>query len=226
MFSSDGQCGVPAQPDVLVSPGNASAIKQALDGASPQGLTPTAAAIDRAVAWLSQVVDANGHAHYLLVATDGEPNCKGGGGAESDSPAAIAAVEHAAQAGIHTFVVGIGSNTGADQTLTEMAKAGKEPAPGGKPYYSVSTTQELVKVLQGIAGQLVSCIFPLQMVPPNPDLVRIQSNGHDVMRDPTHMNGWDFGPGDKSIVFYGPACDYLQGFSTSVNATFGCPAVF
>lgn len=225
MFSADGQCGAPSQPDVPVASGNAAAIKQALDDASPAGLTPTTAAIDRAVAYLKGGVDPDGRARYLLLATDGQPNCSDGSFGTDDA-AAIQAVANAAQAGIHTFVVGIGGKTGADQTLAQMAMSGKEPntTAGQKPYYSVSTTQDLVAVLTAVAGKVASCSYTLEMAPPSPDLVTVEANGKTVPRDPTRTEGWDYGPMQTSIVFYGQSCkDLQQGLVSTVRAIFGCP---
>src|SRR5438094_173159 len=78
-------------------------------GSSPDGLTPTTAAIDAAVNYLSGAIDSDGHPKYILLATDGEPNC--GSGAD-DNAAAEQAVANAATKGIHTFVVGIGTGNG------------------------------------------------------------------------------------------------------------------
>jgi hypothetical protein len=232
MFSNDGQCGAPTMPDVAPAAGTGAAIKMALDAASPGGATPTTAAINNAVAWYqsSKGPDGNGTPQYMLLATDGEPNCAGGlgFGGGSDATNAEAAVTAAATAGINTFVVGIGGNTGADQTLSTMAMNGKEQntAAGQKPYYSVSTTADLVNVLNTIAGQIVSCSYKLQMPPNDPGLVTIQGNGNTIPHDTTHMNGWDFGPGNNSINFYGAACMQLQqGVITSVSAIYGCPPV-
>jgi hypothetical protein len=37
------------------------------------------------------------------------------------------------------------------------------------------------------------------------------------------MNGWDFGPNNMSIIFYGTACTDLQsGVTTGISAVFGC----
>jgi len=78
-----------------------------------------------------------------------------------------------------------------------------------------------------ITGNIVSCNYPLTMAPPNPNYVEIDDNtGNPIPRDPTHMNGWDFGPNDMSIIFYGMACTDLQnGVTTSIQAVFGCPPV-
>jgi hypothetical protein len=182
----------------------------------PNGGTPTAEAIDAAVQYFNGANDGN--THYILVATDGEPSC--------NDP--VASITTAANMGIKTIVVGIGAS-GAATTLTNMANAGGMPntTPGQAAYYQVNNTADLVSALNKITGQLVSCTYPLSMVPANPDYVEIDdNNGMKIPRDKTHMNGWDYGAGDMSIIFYGAACDNLQkGVTTSIQAVFGCPPV-
>jgi hypothetical protein len=230
LFGGGNACAVPAVPDVAPGANTATMIVSALQAAMPGGSTPTAAAINGAVSWFGAQTGPDAHnPQYLLLATDGQPNCGAGGNIDDDSPAAEAAVSAAAAAGINTFVVGIGSDTGADATLTQMAINGKEPnmTAGQKPYYSVSTTMDLETVLNTIAGRIVSCSYALQMTPTAPDLVDIlDENGNRIPHDPTHANGWDYGPGNMSIVFYGMACSQLQeGVTTSISAVYGCPPV-
>jgi hypothetical protein len=170
--------------------------------------------------------NTDGNTHYMVLATDGEPGCNPLGGDETK--AAEDAVTAANTAGIKTIVVGIGAS-GADAALTVMANNGGMPntTPGQKPYYQVNNTTDLVNALDKITGQLVSCSYALQMAPPNPNYVEIDdNNGMKIPRDPTHMNGWDFGPNNMSINFYGAACDNLQkGITTGISAVFGCPPV-
>jgi hypothetical protein len=217
MYANDGFCGVETVPSVPPAPGTGAQIKSTLDAVlMPDSNTPTAAAIHSMVAYYQTLTDGN--PHYLLLATDGDPNCGGD---------AVQEITDAATAGIHTFVVGIAGLSGAsDQMLTNMANAGKEPNTGTHPYYEATTTQDLVTVLGKVAGQLVSCTFALQKAPDHPDEVEIQGNGMTIPRDKTHMNGWDFGPGNLSIIFYGSSCNALQmGTITMVKAIFGCPPV-
>lgn len=215
-------CDVPSTPDVACASGNSMAVQTAINGTKPDGGTPTGEAINAAVMYLQGLNDM--HTHYILLATDGEPEC----GLGDETTAAEQAVTAAANAGIKTIVVGIGS-TGADATLSTLAMNGGMPntAPGAKPYYQVSSTSDLEMVLKNVAGQIVSCSYALQQVPTNPDLVTIQdNNGMTIPRDPTHMNGWDYGPGNMSINFYGAACDALQsGVTSSITAVYGCPPI-
>jgi hypothetical protein len=215
-----GGCNVPSTPDVPCGPMTASKIATAIAGTSPNGGTPTPEAINAGVKYFQGNNDGN--SHYMLLATDGLPMCDTG----DDSAAAEQAITAAANAGIKTVVVGIGDDPMGDATLTVMANNGGMPntTAGQKPYYQVNTTSDLVNVLNKIAGQIISCSYALQMAPANPDYVEIDGNGMKIPRDPTHMNGWDFGPGNLSINFYGPACDNLQkGITTMIQAVFGCP---
>ena len=223
-FGPDGflGCTVSSTPQVACGPNTAMAITSAIGATSPTTSTPTAEALNAAVAYYQGNND--GRDHYILLSTDGLPQC----GLTDEVTSAETAVADAAKAGIKTIVVGIGTDAMADATLTTMANNGGLPntTPGEKPYYEVATTADLVKVLQTVTGQIVSCSYPLSMAPPNPDFVEIDGNGMKIPRDPTHTNGWDFGPNDLSIEFYGPACaDLQQGVTTSVSAVFGCTPV-
>jgi hypothetical protein len=252
-FPSDDSCGVGATVDVAVASMNATQITNAINGKSPGGSTPTRTGIDNGVKYLSALTDPN--PKYILLATDGEPNCSAGGGACScpaplvqmgnqcclgplctpcpgsvpggpDGPGAIDAVDKAAKAGIGTFVIGIATDSSAEGVLNDMATKGLHPRPGAQKYYPVANQNDLVTAINTIAGQIISCNFPLAMPPSAPDLVDIFVNGMKVTRDPNHQNGWDFGPGNSSIQFYGAACTSLQsGSAQQVQAIYNCPPI-
>jgi hypothetical protein len=227
MFASDDDCGAPTMPNVAPAPMTAAAIKTQLDGTMPTSSTPTTATINNAVAYYSTLKDNN--AHYLLLATDGMPNCGSGFGGGDDSANAEKAVTAAATAGIKTFVLGIGDDPTGDATLTQMAINGGVPdtSSGSPSYFPINSQADLVKAFQTAAGTIVSCDYQLQSAPTDPNLVTITDNkGNTIPHDTTHMNGWDFGPGDTSIQFYGAACMNLQsGVTTGLAAVFGCPPI-
>ena len=217
-----GKVCAPSTADVAVGSSTAAAISAKLMATTPDGSTPTTDAINAAVTYLQGVSD--GAAKYIVLATDGEPNgCNGGG---DDSAGAEKAVANAAAAGISTFVVGIGTTGGAQATLNAMAVAGKQSQAGATSYYPVTSQAALETVLKSVTGQIVSCSYPLATAPASPDLVDIEENGMTIPRDKTHTNGWDFGPGNLSINFYGSACSNLQnGSVTNVGAVYGCPPI-
>jgi hypothetical protein len=256
MFPSDDSCGVSASVDVPVASMNAAAISSAIGGKMPNGSTPTADAIHMAASYLSAVTDSN--PKYILLATDGEPNCaaatsptsctcppgtmmmngqcclpilgcipcptSGAGG--PDDAGAEQAVSDAAAMGIDTFVVGIATDSSADAVLNQMAQNGKTARPGMTQYYPVGSQADLVATVNTIAGQIISCSFPLATPPAHPEDVSVDVGAQTVPRDPAHANGWDFGPGQMSIQFYGSFCTMLQsGAINSVEAVYGCGPV-
>jgi von Willebrand factor type A domain len=225
MFGDDGACGAPINPDVPVGPNTADAIKRALDAASPNSGTPTTGTVKNGLAWFQRLSD--GHPHYMLLATDGEPRCGGGGlGGGDDSAAAEQALGDAAAAGVKTFVVGIGTSGGADHTLELMAQRGGVPntAAGEPAYFPARNADELTSVLEKAALRITTCSYPLSPPPPDPDRVLVQGSQGEIPRDQTHGNGWDYSDGVSRIDFYGEACARLQdGTVTDVEVIYLCP---
>lgn len=258
-FPTDGACGV-ANVAVPVAANNGPAIMSAIAGQSPGGSTPTPDGIYRATMSLMSVGDQN--PKYIVLATDGDPNCAatlgsgGTGGGTCMCPSGfmqnganccipntpvcvpcsglggnaigdtVTAIAQAQMAGVHTFVIGVATDMSSDANLNMMADAGGEARPGTTHYYLVTNQQDLVNVINSIAGQIISCNLQLPMRPPYPDQVVVTANGQTVPRDTTHMNGWDFGPGDTSIQFYGSYCSMLQsGGISNVQAIYGCPPI-
>jgi len=89
----DAMCTVSAGVSVPLGQGNAAAIATAIAGRTSAnggvangGATPTRAAVTAAVAYLSTIADGN--PKFLLLATDGQPNCPVTGTSETDDSAA------------------------------------------------------------------------------------------------------------------------------------------
>jgi hypothetical protein len=252
VFPSDDNCGTSANVDVTVAAMNSSAIAAKISSYMPGGNTPTAAAVKQAAAYMASRTTMN--PKYLLLSTDGEPNCGTFGttcicllgtlnssgqccdGATCYGPCltvptddgaqkAVQAVTDAASAGVHTFVIGVSADSGDDASLNQLATAGQEPRAGATKYYAVGSQADLISAVNAIAGQIISCSFALSSTPPgDPSLVEVDVDSTQVVRDPSHMNGWDFGPGNLSIVFYGAACAGLQmGSGSMVQAIYKCP---
>jgi hypothetical protein len=226
LFNSDGSCGV-AAPEVPIAPGSAAAVQAYIATVTPGGSTPTRVAIDTAVTYLKTLTDTNGK--YILLATDGEPNCGGGGGGRggggagtTDVQNTITAIQTAAGPpnGFQTFVIGVGVEAG---NLTSFATAG-----GTGQYYPANSPDQLTTALNAIVGTVASCTFALGKVPPDPNNIVIQFNGDKTLRPPqdtTHTNGWDYtSPSDNTVQVYGSWCDNVTNgtYSTS-EVLMGCP---
>ena len=119
-FADEGTCGVTAGAAVPVAPNNGMAIATAIGGTRPSSSTPTRIAVASAATYLMGLADAN--PKYILLATDGEPNCIPGDRKtdDDDSMGAAASVAMAAMAGFPVFVVGVGNVAPAVDTLKQF----------------------------------------------------------------------------------------------------------
>jgi hypothetical protein len=227
-FANDNACAVDDGAAIPIGPNNAMPIANSIAMTMPGGSTPTRLAVASGAAYLQTLTDPN--PKFILLATDGEPNCAAGGGRQGagadDSMGAIQAVMAAATAGFPVYVVGVGNVTAAQATLTALATAGGRAQATAPGYYPVANTPELVAVLKMIGGQITSCTFGLGQVPPDPSNIGVYSDPgmKKIPKDVTHVNGWDYGAGMKSIELFGAACDAVKAKTiTNVQAIFGCP---
>jgi hypothetical protein len=217
-YPSGGQCGAGT---VLtpIAPMNAANVIAAVTPVTPGGYTPTYKAIAAAGTYYG-TIPANPDGRFVLLATDGLPNCNGGNTTPSvdQSVAAIAAL--AAQ-GIKTFVIGFGDVAAADPTtLTAFAQAG-----GTTDFYAASSPQQLQQALESISGAIttVSCTFALATTPADVDKLTVTLNGTVIVRDLSHQTGWDYDPATNSINFYGDTCASIKaGAGGAIGVNFGC----
>ena len=182
----DGElcCSVPEGSEavnVAIAPRTAAAIGEALAQTSPGGGTPTAAALARALDYftLGEGRQLDGD-RYVLLATDGGPNCNAGlacdassctpnldGAAQCagvnccegagefclDDQAVVAAIEELHAEGIFTFVVGIPGTEKYTPSLDAFARAGGVPRVGAEQdYFAVSAASGV----SGLTGVLKS----------------------------------------------------------------------
>ncbi|HYQ15574.1 MAG TPA: vWA domain-containing protein [Polyangiaceae bacterium] len=169
----EGCCEVPSGPaavQVGIEPGVRSIAKvmAALDATAPGGGTPTAAALEGALAYFTSGAgkDLKGD-RFVLLATDGGPNCGkrettcaadhctpnldglcpsdqgnccvGEGSYCLDSDAVVQNIRALAEAGVPTFVVGIPGTESYAEYLNAFANAGSVPNPNTPPdYYAVA----------------------------------------------------------------------------------------
>jgi hypothetical protein len=218
-------------PDVPIAPMNYGAISTTIGSMTvgkPSG-SPVRLAIRKATEQLAALQTKD--PKYIVLATDGAPNCRDDKDTGVyDAEPSIDALRDAAKMGFHTFVIGIASGGADEGVLSDLADAGLEAIPGtpmGKHYYSAqANTAMLAGILKIITTRLLDCVFPLNAVPPAPDLVKVEIDGQRLGRDTNHLDGWDYLPGQTSIQLFGPACDRLrlqEGPRGVVNMAFGCP---
>lgn len=237
-------------PSVAVAPtfGNAAAVLAALDPVVPGGGTPTFAALTATAGYFTRTPDPLGQ-RYVLLATDGAPNCNRDldpttcvcaapeevcrpghpGYFESclDDRRTLTAIRELSARGIGTFVVGLLGVESMASVLDAMAVAGGHPLPGPRRFYSATSRDALTRALRGITSALVDCRFRLDTAPPDPDLVDVRLGDERLVRDPQHRDGWGWSDAShREIAFYGATCERVQNESGGVvlAAVFGCPA--
>ncbi len=219
-----GECGA-GKIDVGLTLGAGTPTKAVLDAAFPFGSTPTHTTLDVVRAYLATVPLGKGP-RYVLLATDGLPNC-GAQPNSNTSTEALAAVQALVAAGVKVYVVGFGEIIAGNPTLlNQLAVAGGVPNTQGPfKFYAATNEQELKQAFFNIAGGLVPppCTYKLQSAPPDPDLVTVTFDGQPVPRSLSSTNGWNYTSNGTEITFFGNACDLLRtGSVKQVDFAFGC----
>ena len=223
LFPSDNQCGA-GLTTVQLSGGSGAAIKGALNVPKSDGFTPTHTTLDGVRAYLAGVPRGEGE-RYVLLATDGIPNCRDA--PKSDSGAeTLTAVNMLVAQGLKVFVLGFGDIITANPALLQqLALAGGVPnTKGPHAFYPASNEAELKTALFEIAGGIVPppCTYQLNSMPPDLDRVTVSFDGTAIPRTKSNANGWNYGvPGE--IKFFGKACEMLRaGQVKRVDFAFGC----
>ncbi len=206
------QCSVSNAMEVEIGPDRADEVRSQVESVDLSLSTPTSAALKAATAYLKTVND--NRPKFILLATDGEPNCRGGQIMSADLDGAAAAAKAAYDAGYPVYVVGIGPKLG---NLTRIASSG-----GTNDYYPVSSPQQLVDAFAAISEIVASCTFTLSSDPPDINNVAVYLDKKLVEKNPD--NGWSFGGGNQTIVLNGDVCEKVtKGDATTVEILFGCP---
>ena len=203
---------------------NAAAIESGLNAVTVEGGTPTHTTLEAAHEYFrGRAVNPSGR--FILLATDGEPNCKDNiGNTDSSVKESVEALEALAADGIASFVLGFGDDVNAvPANLQAMAVAG-----GSGDYFPANTLAELDAALAAIAGYvtLPPCTYELEETTAKPELLTVAFDGSAVERDAsgTKEAGWDHDQLTNTITFFGTTCDELQsGTVDSIDVDFSCP---
>ncbi len=225
MPTTEQACSAISPVDVLPGPGTAPRIVSLFTSTDPNGGTPTAVALRGAAMGLA----ASGPRRFMLLATDGAPNCNPDTGVPQDvcmctSPPmacqatrpgpfsclddvrTLSTLRDLLGQGIPTYVVGIEGPEFQD-VLDRMAEAGGRPrmVPGEREFYSVRSAAQLHQALMDITGSISACGFTTPALPTVDARFAIEIDGAAVPQDP--MNGWTWV--DRStgaLELHGSAC--------------------
>jgi len=212
-------CSVSLKPQVPLAVSGGPQIQALLPTLTLALWTPTATAINNANLYLQSVKDGNDK--VILLATDGEPNCKNGQtSSDDDTPAAVAAASSAAGNGFPVYVVGIGPSQ-ALSNLQQIAVAG-----GTKDFYHADSPKALADSLAAISKIVATtCEFQPPQAPPDPTLVYVYVDKKLIQQSAASTeDGWMFGTTTSNIVLTGSYCtNLLGGANSTVQIIFGCP---
>jgi hypothetical protein len=214
LFSSTGNaCGVNNGVEIAISATSVPAINTLIGTTKPGGNTPTAQAITAATAYLKTLTDTN--SKYILLATDGEPNCAPGNNTTPNVQATVDAITAAKNAGFLVYVIGIGPQA-ALTNLQSFAVAG-----GTTNYFPATSPQALADAFTTISTAVTTCTFALAQTPPDPTNIAVYLDGNLLTKD--DPNGWSFGGNSQTVVIGGTSCDAITaGTATKVQVLFGC----
>lgn len=199
---------------------NLSQVKNLIESQSPNGNTPTPAAIDSAVALFTANPPPMGSPPIIVLATDGLPNnCNG----NDTQPESITAAANAYNAGIRTFILGIaGVNDGFLQAMANAGQGVQANQPNAK-YYTANSPAELQMAFEQIIGGVVSCELAISGEV-DPELAK---DGTVTLNGTMLMYGTDWEVVDSThIRLVGQACETLKSTpNPQVQASFPCGSI-
>lgn len=219
LYPGNNYCG-PGNLEVAPATGTADSIANELDDSGPNGMTPTAVSLDAAGTALAGVEGDS----YVLLVTDGGPNCNGdhpkpctctaagqcGWGSGSDfcldRDRSVERVGALATAGISTYVIGFDTSEWT-AVLNDMAAAGDTER---ETYVPVSSGTELEETLAELAGNVVSCTFELETAPSDYRFVSVKLNGTAIPHtsETGNASGWELE--GNQIKLLGASCELLK----------------
>lgn len=234
MASIDIACSAGASVSVEVGAGTTDAILRVFDTTLPGGGTPTFEAIRTAANYLA-AVPGNAASRFLVLATDGGPNCNrslDGATCECtrldtagqstcamdrfgwanclDDTRTVAEIQRTLARGIPTYVIGIDDLGRAQtvRTLDALAVAGGRARAVSPRYISVRAPADVVNAFESIRATVARCVFDAPTRPAPSADVTVELGGVIYARDTTHVRGWDW-EGDatsRTLALHGDAC--------------------
>lgn len=214
IFPQGGNSGCMAGTlDVPFALNNADKINAVINQTQPLGATPTGDSLVNALMYLgdrTQQVDAPPVTPgYVLLVTDGEPDCPGAD--------AVQAVTALTMANIKTYVVGYQIDDMGQSLMMQMAMAG-----GTDHFYPVESGADLQAAFTAITSDLIHCEFDLSEAPSDPTFVQVTIDGKTV--DLNTADGWVID--GKKVTLQGGSCAMLKdGMPHNLKAEVECDPV-
>jgi len=222
LFGQAASCA-PGKLDVPFATNNAMKIASTLDWSGPGATsqTPTAASLEaaRAVVETPTCADCPTKEKYVVLVTDGQPNCGASGDRMgADVANTVAAIKAMTAVGVKTYVVGYDTKTDPQlgQVMDQFAAAG-----GTDEHFGVENEATFVAELTKIAGQVISCEYELNEPVSDPTYVRvaIDTKSYGYQQDWTLEDG-------KRVILQGAACATLRDAKThNLEITVECTPV-
>jgi hypothetical protein len=142
----------------------------------------------------------------MVLATDGLPNCNAALSAAScacptgtsclsaqrciDDARTLARLAAHAEAGIPTWIIGIGEDVTSTPILDAMALAGGRPSAGAHRYAAATSPAELQQAFITIRDELSSCVYTAPSVPDADGAMVLTLDGVPVPEDVSGTSGW------------------------------------
>jgi hypothetical protein len=209
------------QPGTTIVPigiDKANDISTALNGMQPNGSTPTAASLQAAHQLRGKVTtmldSSQNVAKYVLLVTDGEPNCGGGSGLGDDVPNTVNQIKSLAADGIKTYVIGYNTTQDPEKSSMDMMAAAGDT--GMTTHIDVENGDDLQKALEDIAGKAASCTVVLDKPVDNPQNVLVTIDQQRLIVNEPDGNGFTIGSDMKTVTIEGTSCDKLKSDSNHV----------
>lgn len=236
LYTRGGAFGTPKCPRLIgVAPGPNTydqMVASYIDSGGPADGTPTGEAIDKIVGRVNGVIVDGGFAtlsttgpKIIVLATDGEPDiCADGNDEDAGRKVSLAAAQAAFDAGIRTYVIGVGDQIGATR-LKEMANAGSgQPIDTGDAApFSALSPDEFVAAMNTITFSIRSCSFALNgtVEPGQESSGTVTLDGKPLTyNDP---NGWRLSS-PSQLEVQGTACDAIKNTGGQLAVHFPCGA--
>jgi hypothetical protein len=214
-----GGCTVEAEPIVTPSDTSTGMASSQVLNLTSQGSTPTAEALEAALQTLPGLTSRE-HPSYVLLGTDGDPNCQDDGTGDRT----VAAVQALRDRGIRTFVIGIAFDAGSAEILERIAATGGTNRSGATGYYDAQDPDSLSAAFADIAGIVADCSISLMTTPPDPRLLGVSLDGTFLPRD--DPDGFSYGvdeAGNATVTLNGAACQRVQGGQgAQLDVRYGC----